>query len=51
MPGKPVYDGLLREGVIVRPVGNYGLPNFLRVSVGTEAENARFLDALGKVLA
>lgn len=50
-PGKPVYDGLLREGVIVRPVGNYGLPNFLRVSIGTEAENARFLEALGKVLA
>ncbi|MFZ5467085.1 MAG: histidinol-phosphate transaminase [Pseudomonadota bacterium] len=49
-PAMPVYDGLLREGVIVRPVGNYGLPNFLRVSIGTEAENARFLAALGKVL-
>ncbi|MFZ5537531.1 MAG: histidinol-phosphate transaminase [Pseudomonadota bacterium] len=49
-PAMPVYDGLLRQGVIVRPVGNYGLPNFLRVSIGTEAENARFLAALGKVL-
>jgi len=49
-PAMPVYEGLLREGVIVRPVGNYGLPNFLRVSIGTEAENTRFLTALGKVL-
>lgn len=49
-PAMPVYEGLLRQGVIVRPVGNYGLPNFLRVSIGTEAENARFLAALGKVL-
>jgi histidinol-phosphate aminotransferase len=37
---------LLKSGVIVRPVGNYGLPEFLRVSVGLEAQNARFLAAL-----
>jgi histidinol-phosphate aminotransferase len=37
---------LLKNGVIVRPVGNYGLPEFLRVSVGLEAQNARFLDVL-----
>ncbi len=37
---------LLKSGVIVRPVGNYGLPEFLRVSVGLEAQNARFLEAL-----
>jgi histidinol-phosphate aminotransferase len=37
---------LLKSGVIVRPVGGYGLPEFLRVSVGLEAQNARFLDAL-----
>ncbi len=37
---------LLKRGVIVRPVGNYGLPEFLRVSIGLEAQNARFLDAL-----
>jgi len=37
----------LKEGVIVRPVG---IPNHLRVSIGTEAENAKFLAALGKVL-
>ena len=37
---------LLKRGVIVRPVGNYGLPEFLRVSVGLAGQNARFLDAL-----
>jgi histidinol-phosphate aminotransferase len=41
---------LLRQGVIVRPVANYGLPEFLRVSVGLEAQNARFLDALSACL-
>ena len=46
-----VYDGLLREGVIVRPIGGYGLPNHLRVSIGLPAENSRFLEALSKVLA
>lgn len=50
-PAMPVFQALLREGVIVRPLGNYGLPNHLRVSVGTESENARFLAALAKVLA
>ncbi|KAF1053077.1 MAG: Histidinol-phosphate aminotransferase [Stenotrophomonas maltophilia] len=47
----PVYSALLAEGVIVRPVGGYGMPQHLRVSIGLPAENARFLDALGKVLA
>jgi histidinol-phosphate aminotransferase len=42
-----VYEALLRLGVIVRPVVNYGLPAWLRVTVGTPAENARFLAALG----
>jgi histidinol-phosphate aminotransferase len=50
-PGAQVYQALLQEGVIVRPVDNYGLPNFLRVTVGLEAENARFLEALKTVLA
>jgi histidinol-phosphate aminotransferase len=48
--GGPVYEGLLREGVIVRPVANYGMPNHLRVTVGTKEENERFLTALQKVL-
>jgi len=49
--GASVYQGLLREGVIVRPIGGYGMPNHLRVSVGLPAENTRFLEALAKVLA
>lgn len=50
-PGRPLFEKLLREGVIVRPVGGYGLPNFLRISIGTEAENAHCLEALARVLA
>lgn len=45
-----IYQGLLREGVIVRPVAGYGMPNHLRVSIGLPAENTRFLEALAKVL-
>lgn len=41
---------LLKRGVIVRPVANYGLPEFLRVSVGLAGQNARFLDALREVI-
>jgi histidinol-phosphate aminotransferase len=47
---KRVYDALLRQGVIVRPVGNYGLPRWLRVTVGLPAENQRLLDALAQAL-
>lgn len=50
-PALPVYDALLREGVIVRPVANYGLPNHLRISVGTPEQNRIFLAALDRVLA
>jgi histidinol-phosphate aminotransferase len=48
---EPVYQRLLHEGVIVRPVANYGLPNHLRVSVGLPMENMRLLAALKKALA
>lgn len=41
-----VYQRLLEQGVIVRPIGAYGMPEHLRVTVGLEAENARFLSAL-----
>ena len=47
----PVYQALLREGVIVRPVANYGMPNHLRVTIGLPVENTRLLEALAKVLA
>ncbi|MBT4162622.1 MAG: histidinol-phosphate transaminase [Gammaproteobacteria bacterium] len=46
----PVYNELLHEGIIVRPIGVYGLPNHLRVTVGLPEENVRFTDALQKVL-
>ena len=45
-----VFDRLLRRGVIVRPIGAYGMPCHLRVSVGTKAENQQFLEALSAVL-
>jgi len=52
--GKPqggvIFEKLLREGVIVRPVAGYELPDHLRITVGTPAENERFLSALAKVL-
>ncbi|MFN3883510.1 MAG: histidinol-phosphate transaminase [Rhodocyclaceae bacterium] len=41
---------LLQQGVIVRPLAGYGLPNHLRVTIGLETENARFLEALEKAL-
>jgi len=47
--GADVYTALLQEGVIVRPLANYGMPNHLRVTVGLEEENRRFLAALGRV--
>jgi histidinol-phosphate aminotransferase len=48
-PAGPVYERLLREGVIVRPIASYGMPNHLRVTVGLPEENERFLKALEKV--
>lgn len=50
-PGKPVFDALLKEGVIVRPVGNYGMSNHLRISIGTSEQNERLITALRNVLA
>ena len=46
-----VYQRLLRQGVIVRPVANYNLPSWLRVTVGTASENERFLASLARALA
>jgi len=48
--GPETFEALLRKGVIVRPVANYDMPNHLRVTVGREEENRRFLDALAEVL-
>jgi len=49
-PGGAVYEALLRQGVIVRPLGGYGLPTHLRITIGTEQENARMLAALAVAL-
>jgi histidinol-phosphate aminotransferase len=49
--GAGVYRRLLEQGIIVRPVANYALPEWLRVTIGVAAENRRFLDALAIALA
>lgn len=48
--GPAVNAKLLQQGVIVRPIGGYGLPNHLRATIGLETENLRFLAALEKAL-
>jgi histidinol-phosphate aminotransferase len=47
--GKGVYERLLREGVIVRPVGAFGLPEHVRISVGLPEENERLVKALRRL--
>jgi histidinol-phosphate aminotransferase len=47
---RPLFDQLLRAGVIVRPLAGFGAPGAIRVTVGTTEENAFFADALGHVL-
>jgi histidinol-phosphate aminotransferase len=49
-PAAAIYEQLLRHGVIVRPVANYGMPNHLRVTIGLPEENERFLGALAKAI-
>jgi histidinol-phosphate aminotransferase len=48
--GAAVNQKLLKQGVIVRPIAGYDLPEWLRVTIGSEPENSRFLEALEKVL-
>jgi histidinol-phosphate aminotransferase len=48
--GARVNLALLKQGIIVRPVANYGLPQWLRVTIGLPDENAAFIDALKKLL-
>jgi len=45
-PAERWYAALLRAGVIVRPVGNYGLPHHLRITVGLPEQNNRLLEVL-----
>lgn len=48
--GKGVYDGLLKQGVIVRPMASYGLGRYIRVTIGLPEENNRFIEALMSVI-
>lgn len=47
---KEIDQGLLRRGVIVRPMGGFGMPDAIRVTIGTHAENEKFITALEQVL-
>jgi len=49
-PGRRVFDALQRAGVIVRPMDGYGLPEYVRVTVGTRGENERCIRALEALL-
>jgi histidinol-phosphate aminotransferase len=48
--GAQMNLSLLKRGIIVRPVGNYGLPQWLRISIGLPEENAIFINALREIL-
>jgi histidinol-phosphate aminotransferase len=48
--GTEVFQALLQQGVIVRPIAEYGLPDHVRVSIGLAEENQRFLDVLPSVI-
>lgn len=49
-PERPVWEALIRRGVIVRMCSSMGLPNHIRVTVGTPEQCERFVEALGEVL-
>ena len=49
-PGMEIYKKLLHQGVIVRPVDNYAMPNHLRITIGLKQENEKFIQALESVL-
>lgn len=48
--GQKVFNELQKLGVITRPMGGYGLPEFIRISIGTPAENARCMEGLREVV-
>jgi histidinol-phosphate aminotransferase len=49
-PAGPIYEQLLRRGIITRPIPAYGFPNALRISVGLRAQNEKLVRALKDVL-
>jgi histidinol-phosphate aminotransferase len=50
-PGRPIFDALLRKGVIIRPGDIFGMPNYIRVSIGTVEECTIFAHALRSIIA
>jgi len=48
--GQEVFQKLLAEGIIVRPMNGYQFPEHVRVTVGTKEENRRFIEALGRII-
>jgi histidinol-phosphate aminotransferase len=50
IPGRELFKALLKQGVIIRPLDEYGLPGHVRISIGTPAQNKTLIKALGKVL-
>ena len=51
LPGRDLFHALLKQGVIVRPLDEYGLPHHVRVSIGTPAQNKTMIAAMKAVLA
>lgn len=50
IPAKTVFEQLLCQGIIVRPLDSYGLSDFIRVSIGNEHENKIFIKSMEKVV-
>jgi len=48
--GQSVFERLLKKGIIVRPMAEYDLPEFIRVTVGLPRQNRRFINALKEVI-
>lgn len=51
LPGRELFKALLRQGVIIRPLDEYGLPQHVRISIGTAAQNKALLSGLKQILA
>jgi histidinol-phosphate aminotransferase len=48
--GKTVFSALMKQGIIIRDMAAYGLPEWVRVSVGTMEQNRRFMAELSVIL-
>jgi len=51
IPGRELFKALLKSGVIIRPLDEYGLPEHVRISIGARAQNAAMLAAVKQILA